>query len=149
MTSPAIAALREKRAELAGEIIHLEKQAARLRSDLGHVDAALRVLSPGIDLEKIVPRRIHYRPRHFKRGHLTRLCLEFLRDQAAPIAVADIMPVALEGRTLNAHEHQRLAVAIYQALYKLGKRGVVEQVGEGVKAARWRLAAEREPGLDL
>ena len=147
MTSPAIAALRLKRSELAGEIIQLEKQATRLRSDLAHVDAALRVLSPGIDLEKIVPRRIQYRPRYFKRGHLTRLCLECLRDAAGPIAVADVLPIAIGTRTLNLHEHQRLAVAVYQALYKLAKRGTAEQTGEGVKAARWRLAIEREPNL--
>lgn len=76
MTSLAIARLRDKRAKLAGEINQLHKRLVQLHADLAHIDGALRVLDPGIELEKIVPRRVEFRPRYFKRGHLTRLRLD-------------------------------------------------------------------------
>lgn len=44
------------------------------RADLAPLDGALRVLEPGIELEKLAPKRIEFRPRYFKRGALTRLC---------------------------------------------------------------------------
>jgi hypothetical protein len=138
MTSPAIARLREKRAELAGEINQLQRRMIQLRADLAHVDGALRVLEPGIELEKIVPRRIEFRPRYFKRGELTRLCLDFMREHAAEsVAVADIMPTAIGDRRLNSAEYRAVAVVTYEALRKLAKRGTLRQDGQGAKAARF------------
>ena len=132
MTTHTVSELFEKRNELAGQINLLEKQARQARTDIASIESAIRVMRPGIDLPKIVPRRIEYRPRYFKRGALTRLVLEFLRDHAdKPIAVADIMPVAIGGRNLNQHEHQRLAVTVYQVLYKLANRGIIERLSDG------------------
>jgi hypothetical protein len=138
----AIADLRDKRAELAGQINQLLKQLAELRSDLAHVDATLRILEPGIDLEKIVPRHVEYRPRYFKRGTLTRLCLDFLRQHAGEwVTVADVMPAAVGERVLNRLEYRRVEVVVYEAIRKLAKRGVVEMVGVGAKQARFKVAA--------
>lgn len=60
MTTYALAALFEKRAELAGQIIQAEKHARQLRDDLPHVEAVIRILQPGIELEKggAAPRRV-------------------------------------------------------------------------------------------
>jgi hypothetical protein len=138
----AITELRDKRAELAGQINQLLKQLADLRADLAHVDGALRVLEPGIELEKIVPRHVEFRPRHFKRGALTRLCLDFLREHASEsIAAADIMSRAVGERSLNTLEYRRVEQVVYEALRKLGKRGVVDMTGSGVKRARFKVAA--------
>jgi hypothetical protein len=82
MTTFAIAELFDKRAELAGQIVQAEKQARQLRADLAHVEAAIRVLRPGIELPKVVPRRVEFRPRYFKRGQLTRLILDYMRSHA-------------------------------------------------------------------
>jgi hypothetical protein len=44
--SPAISALRRKRAQILGAIKELDGQAERLRHDLAHVDATLSLLDP-------------------------------------------------------------------------------------------------------
>ena len=141
MTTAAVARLREKRAELAGEINQLHKRMVQLRLDLAHVEGALRVLEPGIALEKIVPRRIEFRPRFFKRGQLTRLCLDYMREHAGDsVTVADIMPAAIGDRRLNTAEYRRVEVVVYEALRKLAKRGTLRQTGQGAKAARFQLS---------
>lgn len=146
MTTHTVAELFNKRNEIAGQIIQTEKQARRLRSDLAAIESAIRVMYPDADLPKIVPRRVEYRPRHFKRGQLTRLILEFLRDHTEPVAVADIMPVAVGDRSLSQQERYRLAVTVYQALMRLAKRGIVERISNGRGVTReghrhtlWRL----------
>lgn len=144
MTIRTLAELFEKRAELAGQIIQAEKHARGLRKDLAHVEAAIRILRPGIELEKVVPRRVEFRPRFFKRGQLTRLVLDYMREHAgATVAVADIMPAAIGERTLNRVAYRRVKIVVYAALKKLAKRGTVEQSGQSAKAARWRLLAAR------
>jgi hypothetical protein len=44
-----VSALRAKRAEISGHIHELEKKIGRLRASLLHVDASLRLFSPGAD----------------------------------------------------------------------------------------------------
>ncbi|MBV8888116.1 MAG: hypothetical protein JO305_00430 [Alphaproteobacteria bacterium] len=140
MTTPAVADLRDKRAEIAGQIRLMHKQLAQLRIDLAHVEAALRILEPGIDLDRIAPRRVEFRPRYFKRGALTRLILDYLRERPGEtIATADIMPSAIGVRNLNGVDYRRVEVVVYEALRKLGKRGIVAQTGQGAKAARFRV----------
>jgi hypothetical protein len=77
MTTFALVELHEKPAELAGQIIQAEKQVRQLRDDLAHVEAAIRSLKPGIEIPKVVPKRVEFRPRYFKRGALARLCLDY------------------------------------------------------------------------
>jgi hypothetical protein len=114
-----------------------------LREDLAHVAATIRILRPGIELPKVVPRRVEFRPRYFKRGQLTRMILDYLREHAdESAAVADIMPAAVGERTLNSAEYRRVEIVVYEALHKLAKRRTVQQIGQGAKAARWRLATE-------
>jgi hypothetical protein len=143
MTTYTLTELFQKRAELAGLIVQAEKQARQLREDLAHVEATIRILRPGIELPKVVPRRVEFRPRYFKRGQLTRLILDFMRGHAGePVAVADIMPAAVGDRNLNSAEYRRVEIVTYEALHKLAKRGTVQQTGQGARAARWRLASE-------
>jgi hypothetical protein len=143
MTTYTLTELFDKRAELAGQIIQAEKQVRQLRVDLAHVEATIRILRPGTELPKVVPRRVEFRPRYFKRGQLTRLILDFMRDHAdGSVTVADIMPTVVSDRTLNSAEYRRVEIVTYEALRRLAKRGTVQQSGQGAKAARWRLAGE-------
>ena len=150
MTTHTISELFGKRDEIAGQIIQAEKLARQLRSDIASIELAIRVMRPGIDMPKIVPRRIEYRARYFGKGQLTRLILDFLREHAdAPVAVADIMPVATGDRDLNRLEHQRLSVSLYQALNKLVSRGIVERTTvesnrsrSGHREARWQIVRD-------
>ena len=68
MTTYTLTELFSKRAEIAGLIVQTEKQVRQLRADLAHVEATIRILRPGTELPKLVPRRVEFRPRYFKRG---------------------------------------------------------------------------------
>ena len=52
-----IAALRDKRSELAGMVIGLERQLAEHRASLMHVDATMRLFDPRFRPEDIHPRQ--------------------------------------------------------------------------------------------
>jgi hypothetical protein len=143
MTTYTLTELFNKRAEIAGQIIQADKLAKQLRADLAHVEATIRILRPGTELPKIVPKRVEFRPRYFKRGQLTRLIRDHLRDHAGlPVAVADIMPAAVGDRNLNSAEYRRVEIVVYEALRKLTKRGTVQQTKQGSKIARFRLMGE-------
>ena len=143
MTTYTVKELFDKRAEIAGQIVQADKQVRQLRADLAHVEATIRILRPGTELPKVVPRRVEFRPRYFKRGQLTRLIRDHMRDHAGEaVAVADIMPAAVGERALNSAEYRRVEIVVYEALKKLAKRGTVQQAGTGPKIARWRLAGE-------
>src|SRR3954468_12930586 len=117
MTTFTLKELHDKRAELAGEIIQLEKRAREMRADLAHVEATIRILRPGIELSTVVPRRVEFRPRYFKRGELTRLVLDFMREHAGQtVAVADIMPRAAGDRNLTPADYRRVEIVVYEAL---------------------------------
>jgi hypothetical protein len=92
--------------------------------------------------------------RHFKRGQLTRLILDYLRDHpGVDVSVADITPLAVGDRVITSVEHQRVSVIVYQALHKLAKRGTAVQTSAGVKrrslAAAGRLRAEVDRKIQL
>lgn len=140
MTNYTLSELFDKRAELAGLILQAEKRARDLRADLAHVEAAIRILRPGIVLPKVIPKRVEFRPRYFKRGELTRLCRDYLREHAGqPVTVSDLLPLATGGRDLTARDQEILRVSIHQAMHKLAKAGTIERLPSQGRIARWRL----------
>jgi predicted nucleic acid-binding Zn ribbon protein len=75
-------------------------------------------------------------------GELAHLCANYMREHGSTeVAVADVLPLAVADRAVNAAEHQRIAVGVYEALRRMERKGLVSRAGEGWKAARWRLAA--------
>jgi hypothetical protein len=84
-TDPAVSALSRKRAELAGEAQALERQLDRLRADLAHLDAAIRILCPEARPELIKPKVPGRRGCDwFGRGELGRMVLDTLWQSTAP-----------------------------------------------------------------
>lgn len=142
MTIYALTELHQKRAELAGEIIQTEKRAKQLRSDLAHVEAAIRILRPNEPLPKLVPKRVEYRPRYFKRGQLTRLLLDYIRQHAGElITVEAVMPLVVGDRNLSAAERIAVKTTTQQALHRLARRGTIEQITGGGRTLRWQVLA--------
>ncbi|MCC2665239.1 MAG: uncharacterized protein K0S35_3161 [Geminicoccaceae bacterium] len=83
--SPALSALSRKCAELAGEAEHLARQLDRLRAELAHLDAAIRILCPEARPELIKPKVPGRRGCDwFGRGELGRMVLDTLREATAP-----------------------------------------------------------------
>src|ERR1700731_2750834 len=87
---PALYALIALHAELGGKIKDNKRQAAKLWSDMKHVEAVLRLLEPGYDTRRIAVRR-RYNPNPiFKRGTVFRAALEIMRASGVPMTADEI-----------------------------------------------------------
>ncbi len=140
-----VSALVAKRAELAGEIEAAEKRVARLRADLLHLDATLRLFDADAEPLAIPPKRPWRRTGWFRNGELPRRVLETLRA-AAPEALSSheitariMADKGLEPGDARAVELIRKSVNAY--LRGRAKDGLVRRVAvPGSKRdARWRL----------
>lgn len=88
---PAVFALTALHAELGGKIKDNERDAQRLRADMVHVEAVLKILRPELDTRRIAVKR-RYNPNPlFKRGHVFRGVLDLLRKAEAPMTVDEIV----------------------------------------------------------
>jgi hypothetical protein len=144
----AVNALRNKRAEIVGEITVHAKEIERLRSELIHLDATLRLFDPNTDPEDIEgrpkrPRRSEY----FEKGELAQRVYAALRS-AETISATELTQTALadKGVPLTDRVAHRLFMCKFTpALADLRRRGIVVKVGHGT-GVRWKLAPV-EPDL--
>jgi hypothetical protein len=143
MTTYTLTELFDKRNELAGLIEQAEKRARELRADLVHVEAAIRILRPGIELPKIVRKRVEFRPRYFKRGQLTRLILDYVREHTGEIiTVETLMPLVVGERQLSQRERASVASTVHTALHKIERRGDITRMEPQGRTVRWVLASK-------
>lgn len=91
----ALAALKDKRATIAAEIVQLERQLRHRREHLVHVDATLKILDPETEPEAIPTKRIR-RVKLFRQGELGRMILDALRQADRPLTVAEIVTALLK-----------------------------------------------------
>lgn len=135
----ALAALRDKRATLASEIVQLERQLRHRRDMLVHVDATLKFLDPAIDTEAIPNKRPPKRVMLFRAGELSRLMLDAMRVRGEPMATQDIVTAVIKANGLTEDSRTALYAKIRSTLAYQAKHGKVAKTGEQ-KGARWRLA---------
>ena len=144
VTTHAITALRDKRAELAGTVDALQDQLRQAFIDMDHIDASLRMFVPDIELEEIKPKPLPPRHRAFK-GQVTRAILAMLRKEGAMDARAITLRLMAE-RELNLNDaglqkamHKRIGAA----LRNLRERTLVQSVQGGKGLLRWSIAANQ------
>jgi hypothetical protein len=77
--SPMTIGLREKRAELSGELIATEKRIVQLRADIDSLDGAIRVFDPTSEPQKIRPILRRKKPTLIPRGQCSPAILDMLR----------------------------------------------------------------------
>jgi hypothetical protein len=142
-------ALRNKRAEIAGDIERHNREIERLRSELIHLDQVLRMFDPQADPEDIHPRM--RRPRcvaYFDKGELAQRVYRGLRDDRATISAEELTKIAMADKALSPTDRvvRRLFMCKFTpALADLRRRGIVEKIGHG-RGVRWKLAPT-EPDL--
>jgi len=144
----AVNALRNKRADLAGQIEMHNREIDRLRSELVHLDATLRLFDPYIQPDEIASRkRWPRRTDYFARGELTRLVFDAIRENGTT-AASELAAAAMTAQSIPESDNaiRRDFVARFlNTFHDLLRRGTVEKIGQG-RGVRWKLA-EREPGL--
>jgi hypothetical protein len=144
----AASALRNKRADLAGQIEMHQREVDRIRSELVHLDATLRLFDPYVLQEEIAPRqRWPRRSDYFAKGELTRMVYEAIRDNGTT-AAGELAKAAMDSRSIPESDgatRRDFVARFLNTLHDMRRRGTVEKIGEG-RGVRWKLA-ERGPGL--
>lgn len=95
-----ITALIRKRAELAGQIEHLQGQLRQTVIALDNVEATLRVFDPAIDLGEVAPRKVPT-AHHAFRGEISRIVLEALRETTRPLSTLQLTERVMKERGLD------------------------------------------------
>ena len=134
----AEAALKHRRALIAGEIESLTSQIKRKRKQLEVLDATLQIFDPAYDGKGVKTKRYQRAPL-FKQGELGRTILDVLREAGGPLAAHEI--AARVRVKLDAPESIRMAVTtrVRSNLTYLQKQRKVSKIGDKLDA-RWTLA---------
>ncbi len=134
----ALAALKDKRANLAGEIVRLERQIRHRKESLVHVDATLRLLDPSATPDEIPNKRPSRRVKLFRQGELGRLILGALRDAKADLPTSDIVTAILKVGGHGEAARPTVGPRVRGNLAYLERRRMVHKIGNRYDA-RWRL----------
>lgn len=144
----AVNALRNLRARIAGEIAMHGREIERLRTELIHLDATLRLFDPETD-PNAVP-SLHCFPKRtewFARGEVTRRTYEAIRDEGA-ISPRELAKRAMAEKGISETDkkvRKDIAALFTNVAYNLTQRGKLVKIGRGPDA-RWKLASD-EPEL--
>lgn len=136
----AVAALKDRRATLAGEIVRFKQGIRDREEQLTHLDAVLRVLDPEYRASTIAPKRIR-RVKLFGNGELSRLILDALRRaDGKPLSTPQIADAIIAAKGYGHDARHALSHRVRANLaYLQRQRGSVQKIGERL-AARWRLS---------
>jgi len=133
--SHVVSALTAKRAELAGEIELGTRHLHQLRAALEHLDATLCLFDPAAVPDAIEPKVWRPKADWAKRGEMTRVCLDTLRQASAPLCNRDIAIMLMTARGMDTDSDR---------LVKL----IAKRVGCCLRGQRdmGRVASEEGPG---
>lgn len=137
----ALAALKDKRASLAGEIAQLKNKLAWAESQLKHVDATIGLFAPDLDPDAIPAKRPQKRIKLFRQGELGRLILDALRTAEGPLRTQDVVSAIMIAQGHDEAARTALAPRVRGNLqYLQTKADAVSKIGNG-KDARWAIRA--------
>jgi hypothetical protein len=137
---PVLSSLIKLHADLGGQILANRKQGAKLAEDMKHVEAVIKMLSPGFNTRAISAKRRFKGNPWFKRGTLFRAALDALRESGKPMTVREIIEAMLAAKGVS--DAPPKAVRDLQGGVMASLRNyegkAVATVGEGMPA-RWAL----------
>jgi hypothetical protein len=98
-----VSALKTKRIQVASQIESLQGQLRQAVMDLDHVEAALRLFDPGVDLTALPPRKVA--PVSYDtKGDTGRIILETLRTSMRPLTTAQVCDAVMLARGLDTND---------------------------------------------
>jgi hypothetical protein len=101
--SHVVSALKTKRMEVAGQIEALQGQLRQAVIDLDHVEAALRLFDPDVDLAALPPRKVA--PVSYDtKGDTGRIILETLRESPRPLSTEQVNHAVMVARRLDTND---------------------------------------------
>lgn len=137
----AIAALKDRRATLAGEIVRFKQGIHDREEQLAHLDATLRILDPEYRADTIAPKRLR-RVKLFGGGELNRLIIDALRRaEGKALSTPQIAQAIIDVKGYGDDAKSALVLRVRANLSYLLRHSRVEKIGNRM-TARWRLARE-------
>jgi hypothetical protein len=135
----AFAALRDKRAEIAGKIAALRKEIVRQKDALAKVDGVIALFDPSYVVGSIPAKGARQRSNLFKHGELGRLTMDALRKAGEPVPTAAVVAYVAEAIG-QPDAAKRLAKTVATNLrYMESRHRNVRKIGER-ETAQWALA---------
>ncbi len=104
-------ALTRKRAEIAGQIEHNQLSLRHLIAELDHIDAAIRIFDPAVDIGRIRAKPVPPRHAAFK-GEVTRIVFNTLREAREPVSSRDIALRLMKERGLNPDDRELSVIMV-------------------------------------
>lgn len=143
---PVLSSLIKLHAYLGGQIFENRKRAERLAEDMRHVEAVIKMLSPGFNVRGIAARRRYKGNAWFKRGTLFRCAMDVLREAEGPLTAREITERMLAERSITdaTPKEVRDLMGGVQTSLRNQDGNTVESVGEGMPS-RWRPIADSQP----
>lgn len=143
MTTHAIAALIEKRAQIAGLILDLERQVADHRAALVHLDATIKLLDPTVQLQTIrAKHRMADRSGYFELGELSARAQDAVRLAGeAGVSPTELAIATLKDKGMDPNDtrlREDFMRRFHWTLGRLQRDGRVDKIGHG-KGVRWRV----------
>jgi uncharacterized coiled-coil protein SlyX len=102
-----IGALRNKRAELSGTLLELEKQLVQQRANLAHLDATMRLFDPDVRPNDIRPKQLRARNVWFRPGECLRLIYDELRQASQPVTTRELAERIMRVKAIPAADQRR------------------------------------------
>jgi hypothetical protein len=134
-----IAALRDKRSELSGLMMGLERQLAEHRASLTHVDATMRLFDPQLRPEDIRPRRQRTRSAWFRPGECLRLIYDVLREAPEPVTTRELSDRIIAVKGISVSDDRQRALIEKTILASLNRaKGTIERI-KTAGVVRWRV----------
>ena len=135
-----ISALREKRAELSGELIAAENRIVQLRADIDSLDRTIRIFDPTSEPHTIRPILRRKKPTLIPRGQCSRAILDMLRQAVAPMTAREIAAQLAARYQMEASNIDAMKALVAKVRNTLARQKalVSEQRGD---AKAWRVEA--------
>jgi hypothetical protein len=135
-----ISALREKRAELSGELLAAEKRILQLRDDTSSLDRTIHVFDPTAEPHTIRPILRRKKPTLIPRGQCSRAVLEMLRHVHSPMTAREIAAQLAARYQIDANNSDAMKALVAKVRNALARqKGLMSEVRGDAKA--WRVEA--------
>jgi hypothetical protein len=126
-----VSALKEKRIQVASQIESLQGQLRQAVIDLDHVEAALKLFDPEVDLAALPARKIA--PVSYDtKGDTGRIILETLRTATKPLSTAQVCEAVMVARRLDTNDKALCRVMMRRTVANLKhwqkKRGLIRSM---------------------
>jgi hypothetical protein len=136
-----ISALRNKRAELSGELIAAEKRILQLRDDVANLDRTIRVFDPTAEPHTIQPILRRRKSTLIPRGQCSRAVLDMLRHADDPMTAREIATQLAARYRLNTYDTDAMNALIGKLRNTLARQTALVSELRG-DAKVWKLASE-------